>query len=197
MLRYSYKGKAFEKILYDILKGDLICHYDLKYHHGLVRYSLVPRSELSLTDSMNETVYSYSDPNNAEGFRFKINEKNDAFISFLKKIEKEQTDIDLFLFSSEPLPHILVGECHFTKKYNYYHYSKKRGQIKELAEFLGSSQDAKTKLGIPDYPVIPVLFTSFSGPLSVEKDGVIKATLPIVVSGKLNEWIHNFFVVRH
>ncbi|NIA12325.1 MAG: hypothetical protein GWP10_22075 [Nitrospiraceae bacterium] len=52
---------------------------------------------------------------------------------------------------------------------------------------------AKTSLKIPlDYPIVPVLFTSFSGPIYRESDGTIKTTFPPIVSGKFKEWISDY-----
>jgi len=55
------------------------------------------------------------------------------------------------------------------------------------------SEKAKIELGLPiDYPVIPVLFTSFSGRIFRERKDMLMTTFPPILWGKFEEWVNQF-----
>jgi hypothetical protein len=54
----------------------------------------------------------------------------------------------------------------------------------KLANYVENNESAKLELGIPtDMPVVPVLFTSFTGAVFRDEDGVLKTTIFPVLRG--------------
>jgi len=197
----KFKGPAFEDILFEILTGKIIILYEK---------SNMFSGWLSTTDEINlesakeglrryrieadELRYSYRPPEGITVPRTIIKrDTHPAFSGFLDMIGKEETDIDILLIHHSDPRHIIVGECEFTRKYSAYKYSAKIRHANRLRGYLIENQNAKEELNLPlDYPIIPVLFTSFSGGVFRNKDGVVKTTFPPILWGKFKEWVSNY-----
>jgi hypothetical protein len=181
------KGIIFEDFLSDMLKGNWI---------GAVKdktLRLFHKSHPPDFQVGRAIEYNYSIPEGRKNPRLNIKSSNPIFKEFLRIQEKGGYDIDIFLIHNSNPKHVLMGECKFTKEYKEKEYSDGIDHIKEFTEFVKGDEKAKTSLKIPlDYPIVHVLFTSFSGPIYRESDGTIKTTFPPIVSGEFKEWISNY-----
>lgn len=181
------KGPIFEGFLSDMLKGNWI---------GAVKDKTLRLFHKSHPPDfpVGRTIkYDYTIPEGRKNSELNIKASNPVFKEFLKIQGKGGYNIDIFLIHNSNPKHVLMGECKFTKEYKGEEYSEGRDHIKIFTEFVKGDEKAKTSLKIPlDYPIVPVLFTSFSGPIYKENEGVIKTTFPPIVSGKFKEWINDY-----
>ena len=141
-----------------------------------------------------ELRYSYRPPEGMTLPRITIDrDSHPAFSDFLNIIGKEKTDIDILLIHEDEPKHVIIVESEFTRKYSPLKYSAKVRFVKKLERYLSKNPNAKKELHIPiDYPLVPVLVTSFSGGVFRKKDGVIKTTFPPILWGKFKEWVINY-----
>ena len=197
----KFKGPGFEDILTEILTGKIIMLYQQDNVFG---GSLTTTDEINLERAkgmlrahqivIDELRYSYKPPDGITVPRTIIKRDSyPAFSDFLDIIEKEETDIDILLINDDEPKDIILGECEFTRKYSTMKYLAKIRHIKRLRRYLTENQNAKEELNLPlDYPIVPVLFTSFSGSVFRNKDDVVKTTFPPILWGKFKEWIPNY-----
>ncbi len=181
------KGIIFEDFLYHMLIGEWI---------GAVKdktLRLFHKQHPPDFPVGRAIEYDYTIPEGRVFPQLEIKASNPVFNGFLRYQGKGGYEIDIFLIHNNNPMHVLMGECKFTKEYKEEEYSEGRDHIKIFTEFVKGDENAKTFLKIPsDYPIVPILFTSFSGPIYRESDGVIKTTFPPIVSGKFKEWINDF-----
>ncbi|MHA1578979.1 MAG: hypothetical protein ACTSUQ_05075 [Candidatus Freyarchaeota archaeon] len=176
----SYKGRAFQYLLYEILKGEWIISYDTKIFNVILRKPDVSRQDIPAVRDMNDTKYFYLDPEHTKGLEVEID------------IGGKKREEDLILVHKRTPKHILVAQCKFTKRYDEKMYREGRDHVKETCRIL-KNKSVRSTLGIPNYPLVPVLFTSLSGKIYKEDDEILKATLPLIVSGKFKEWLQEYF----
>jgi len=197
----KFKGDAFERILAEILTGKVIILYEKsKIFSG----SLTTTDEINLDNALKmlrkygieteELRYSYRPPEGITLPRITIDrDSHPAFSDFLNIIGKEKTDIDILLIHEDEPKHVIIVESEFTRKYSPLKYSAKVRFVKKLEKYLSENPNAKKELHIPiDYPLVPVLVTSFSGGIFRKKDGVIKTTFPPILWGKFREWVTSY-----
>ena len=197
----KFKGDAFERILVEILTGKMIILYEKsKIFSG----SLTTTDETNLDSALKrlreygieteELRYSYRPPEGITLPRIIIDrDSHPAFSDFLNIIGKEKTDIDILLIHEDEPKHVIIVESEFTRKYSPLKYSAKVRFVKKLERYLSKNPNAKKELHIPiDYPLVPVLVTSFSGGIFRKKDGVIKTTFPPILWGKFREWVTSY-----
>ena len=180
------KGNIFEDFLHHMLIGEWIGVAEEKTLR--VFHKLHP-PDFPVGRAIK---YDYTLPKGRKKPKLEIKASNPVFTDFLRNQEKGGYQIDIFLIHNNNPKHVLMGECKFTKEYKKEEYSEGRDHIKIFTEFVKGDENAKTFLKIPsDYPIVPILFTSFSGPIYRESDGVIKTTFPPIVSGKFKKWIND------
>lgn len=181
------KGNIFEDFLHHMLIGEWIGVAEEKTLR--VFHKLHP-PDFPVGRAIK---YDYTLPKGRKKPKLEIKASNPVFTDFLRNQEKGGYQIDIFLIHNNNPKHVLMGECKFTKEYKKEEYSEGRDHIKIFTEFVKGDENAKTFLKIPlDYPIVPVLFTSFSGSIYRENDDVIKTTFPPIVSGKFKEWINDY-----
>ena len=183
------KGDIFEDFLSDMLRGEWIgAVKDKDKTLSLFHKRHPPDSPVGRT-----VKYDYTFPEGRQEPQLKIKSSNPVFNGFLRYQGKGGYEIDIFLIHNNNPRHVLMGECKFTNEYKEEEYSEGRDHIKIFTEFVKGDENAKTFLEIPlDYPIVPIFFTSFSGPIYRENDDVIKTTIPPIVSGKFKEWTKNY-----
>lgn len=181
------KGNIFEDFLSDMLRGEWI---------GAVKDKTIRLFSKSHPPDfpVGRTIkYDYTLKEGGKFPQLKIKASNPVFKKFLRNQGKGGYEIDIFLIHDNNPKHVLMGECKFTKEYKEKEYSEGRDHIKIFTEFVKGNENAKMFLKIPlDYSIVPVLFTSFSGPIYRENDCVIKTTFPPIVSGKFKEWSNDY-----
>jgi hypothetical protein len=107
-----------------------------------------------------------------------------SFEEFLRKERVIEWEEDLLLLHKNKPRHCLVAQAKFTKKYSHRRYCEGRDHVMRFADFVENNASAKSELGIPmDMPVVPVLFTSFTGAVFKHQDGVTKTTIFPVLRG--------------
>ena len=129
--------------------------------------------------------YDYSLPPNQTSCQLLIRKnEHPSFVEFLKKEAVTEWEEDLFLLHKNKPKHCLVAQAKFTRKYAHKKYCVGRDHIMRFANYVENNGSAKSELGIPaDMPVIPVLFTSFTGTVFKDEDGVLKTTIFPVLRG--------------
>ena len=181
------KGTIFEDFLSDRLTGEWV---------GAVKdktLSLFHKPHPPDFPVGRDIKYDYTFPKGRAKAELIIKASNPVFKEFLENQGTKERQYDIFLVHNNNPKHALMGECAFTNRYKEDYYSGRRDRIEKLTEFVKGDENAKTFLKIPlDYPIVPVLFTSFSGPIYSGNDDVIKTTFPPIVSGKFKEWINDY-----
>jgi hypothetical protein len=121
--------------------------------------------------------------------------KEDAHASFAEFLNEENVtewEEDLLLLHKNKPKHCLVAQAKFTKKYAHKKYCAARDHVMKFANYVERNGSAKSELGIPtDMPVLPVLFTSFSGAVFKDQDKVLKTTIYPLLRGHFLNLIEN------
>jgi len=109
-----------------------------------------------------------------------------SFAAFLDEQNQDQWEEDILLIHDKDPKHCLVGAARFTRKYSHKKYRSGRNHVRKFVDYLNASAKARFELAIPEeYPIVPVLFTSFTGAIHKEmNDGVIKTTILPVTLGR-------------
>lgn len=191
------KGSIFEDILVDLLTGKLKIAYDSseRFSGSLITFDAVNSYRFKdLEVGWKILEYSYIIPRGRDKANVTIRKgTSPTFDEFLEEISKEGWEEDIVLVHYKSPMHILVGQCKFTNKYKQKEYEDGYSHVKKFTEFIRKSEKAKIELGLPiDYPVVPVLFTSFSGRIFRERKDVLTTTFPPILWGKFKEWVKQF-----
>ena len=191
------KGFIFEDILVDLLTGKLKIVYDSSelFSGSLSTFDIVNSYKFKdLQEEWKILEYSYIIPGDRDKANVTIRKgTSPTFKKFLDQVGKEGWEEDIVLVHHKSPRHILLGQCKFTNKYKQEEYEDGYSHVKKFAEFIGKSEKAKIELGLPiDYPVIPVLFTSFSGRIFRERKDMLMTTFPPILWGKFKEWVNPF-----
>lgn len=191
------KGLIFEDILVDLLTGKLKIAYDSSelFSGSLSTFDIVNSYRFKdLQEGWRILEYSYTIPGGRDKASVTIHKgTSPTFKKFLNQIGKEGWEEDIVLVHHKSPRHILAGQCKFTNKYKQEEYEDGYNHVKKFAEFIKRSEEAKIELKLPiSYPVVPVLFTSFSGRIFGERKDVLMTTFPPILWGKFKEWVNQF-----
>lgn len=105
-------------------------------------------------------------------------ETHPSFEEFLQTEKTREWEEDLLLLHDRKPKHCLVAQAKFTAKYSHNKYRDGRNHVKKFAEYVERNTSPKSELGIPkDFVLLPALFTSFTGAIHKEDDGVLKTTI--------------------
>lgn len=136
--------------------------------------------------------YNYKPPPNVNGNCSLIikAKTHPNFQEFLKAEEVSEWEEDLLLMHNDKPQHCLIAQAKFTVKYSHKKYIEGRNHIRRFAEYIERNMPAKLELGVPkDFKLLPVLFTSFTGAIHKDDDGVLKTTIFPLLKGEFSRKI--------
>lgn len=117
-------------------------------------------------------------------------ETHPSFRRFLEDEKAYEWEEDLVLLHKNEPKHCLIGQAKFTAKYSHNHYAKGADHVKKIVNYIDENPHAKKELEIPlDFPIVPVLLTSFTGAIYNREDGILKTTIYPILQGKFLERI--------
>jgi hypothetical protein len=130
--------------------------------------------------------YKYCFPKNQKKCQIIVRRAtHPSFESFLEKKHIAEWEEDLVLLHLNNPKHCLVAQAKFTKEYSNSEYINGRKHVEDFVSFVQGNESAKLELNIPkDMPIVPVLFTSFTGPIHKQKDKVLKTTIIPIIGRK-------------
>jgi len=145
----------------------------------------LPKGKEYTVMSYTYLSYDYCLPPNQTSCQLVIRQdKHPSFMEFLKGENVAEWEEDLLLLHKNKPKHCLVAQAKFTKKYAHKKYCAGRDHVMKFANYVENNGSAKSELGIPtDMPVVPALFTSFTGAVFRDEDGVLKTTIFPVLRG--------------
>jgi len=146
---------------------------------------IIPIGEEHTVMSYTYLGYDYCLPPNQTNCQIVIRkDQHPSFVEFLKKENVTEWEEDLLLLHKNKPKHCLVAQAKFTRKYAHKKYCAGRNHVLKFANYIEGDESAKSELGIPtDMPVVPVLFTSFTGAIFKDEDEVLKTTIFPVLRG--------------
>jgi len=141
--------------------------------------------------------YKYRLPDGQNSCRVVIGpETHPSSEAFLKAENKDEWEEDLLLLHEHEPKHCLVAQCKFTVKYSHNKYREGRNHVKKFADYLEETPSAKLELNVPeDFVLLPVLFTSFTGAIHKQDDGVLKTAVFPVMLGQFFLEVSNFLQI--
>jgi len=180
----AFKGKLFEHFVRDILTGEIIVE---------IEDSVIYTSQFYFRekDAHHEPDGYYRPIRRDGSCRIKLKKRRD---STLKELiySLGETDIDIVLVHDSEPKHVLLGECCFTKDYNEDEYQSHRNRLSKIYEFLNNHPESIIELGLPEgYPIVPVLFTSFTGEIHKEEGPVRTISLISTILGGLEALVQS------
>lgn len=184
----AFKGTVFEDFLFDILTGKIgIKHLNSKmYGHACAFVD-------GATSNSSVHNYTYEPPTNFNHPRIHIMRSWNTFRPLLLQLDKDETDIDLILIHHDEPKHILISECKFTKRYDEIEYHHAMSHIKTITDFLRKENKAMAELGIPlGIPLIPTIFTSFSGPIYKDEKDILKSTSHPIITTNFTTYVQKY-----
>lgn len=187
-----FKGHIFEDLLYDILLGRIgIQTIRSKFYTHL--YNLVEINGISQKDGV--FTYEYLPPSRHPGLRVKKSSQDPFWKGLGSEVIKQQIEVcDLLLVHHKNPKHVILGQCQFTKKYKEEEYAGDLNILDKTKSFIEKHPETRKDLGIPaNYDIIPILFTSFSGPLHLKDNSILKVPLASVIIEKLPDFINHYF----
>jgi hypothetical protein len=120
-----------------------------------------------------------------------------GFSKFLRDEGVSEWEEDILLLHRKKPRHCLIGQAKFTRKYNEDKYRKGEIHVEKTTRYVAVNPKARFELGIPDgFPVVPVLFTSFSGPIYNRNERVMKSTIYPVCQGTFLSKVSEFLSRR-
>jgi len=197
----NHKGPIFERLLDDILTGKItiLCQTTNRYCGWVTTADKLSLSTAKAQFEQysipyKEIKYQYSRPSVVRSPGLIISrEENPSFRPLLDEKGKDEWELDIFLIKHDEPKHILVGECIFSRRYARTRYQRRRTKVKKFTNFLRKHPVAKEELSLPlDYPIVATLFTSLSGPIFRQRDGVLKTTFPPILWGTFKNWINQY-----
>ena len=137
--------------------------------------------------------YNYQLPPGQNGCRVVIRpETHPSFKEFLQTENTPEWEEDLLLLHDREPKHCLVAQAKFSVKYSHNKYREGRNHVKKFAEYVERNPSIKSELGVPkDFVLLPVLFTSFTGAIHKQDDGVLKTTIFPVLRGQFLRQVSN------
>lgn len=171
----AFKGRVFEDILFDILTGAIAIE---KIESKFYAYSYAFVDSRSHHPASDICRYGYIPPDGVGKGGLVRRKDSDPFKPFLELLDQDEFQEDVVLIHHSKPKHVLTGQCKFTKKYSHRKYLTGLNHIKKFAVFLEQSDEARIDIRIPlGYPIVPCLFTSFSGSIYRYEPSVLKSTL--------------------
>jgi len=154
----------------------------------------LPEEKSKFTKSYKYFKYNYRLPHGQCNCSIIIrSQTHPSFEEFLEAENVSVWEEDLLLLHDHAPKHCLVAQAKFTVNYSHrkYHYGK--DHVKKFADYVNRTPSAKLELGIPrNFNLIPVLFTSFTGAIHKQKDGVLKTTILPVLQNRFLDRISSF-----
>lgn len=157
----------------------------IPFRYYLSEPKLTPREKKSL-NVFKFFIYKYRVPLGRQTCNIIVRkETHPSFKQFLQNERTHEWEEDILLLHYEKPKHCLIGQAKFTIRYNSRAYLKGANRVRRFAEYVERNSSAKSEIGIPlDFSVIPVLFTSFTGPINRSNDDVLKTTIFPILQGK-------------
>jgi hypothetical protein len=181
----AIKGSLYEQFACSILKGDIIIEEEKSDFFTANMYF----SKKTQNNNVN-TFYKSIKYGNQCGIKLK--KRNFPTLTDLI-YDLGETDIDILLIKTKDPKHVLLGECNFTKDYNEDEYQTHLIKLKKIYEFLIQNPKSATELGIPsEYPIVPVLLTSFTGDIHKKKDSIGKISFLSLLKGGIESVIDQY-----
>lgn len=113
-----------------------------------------------------------------------------SFKSFFEKERCIEWEEDILLLHKKEPKHALIGQAKFTRHYNHGKYCAGRKHVKKLVKYIEANEAAKAELRIPkDFPVVPVMFTSYTGSLHQKEDEMLVTTIFPVLRGRFRDQV--------
>jgi len=190
----AFKGGVFEDVLFDILTG-AIAMEKIESKFYAYAYGFLDGRALPLTPNIFR--YGYIPPEGVGKCGLVRKKDSHPFKPFLELLGQDEFQEDIVLIHHNGPKHVLVGQCKFTNKYNQRKYLAGLNHVKKFAVFLDQSEEARKDINIPlDYPIVPCLFTSFSGPVYRYELDVLKSTLYPVLTFRFMDLVEKYLNSR-
>lgn len=176
----AFKGGVFEDILFDLFTGAIAIEKTESKFYAYSFAFIAGRSHPSTSDLLK---YTYSPPRGIGKGGLVRRKDSVPWKPFLELSNQDEFQEDIVLIHHDKPKHVLVGQCKFTKKYSHLKYRAGLIHVKKFAIFLDESEKARTDINVPsDYPIVPCLFTSFSGQIYKHEPSILKSTLYPVIT---------------
>lgn len=176
----TFKGGVFEDILFDLFTGAIAIK---KTESKFYAYSFAFIDGRSYPSTSDIFRYAYSPPKGIGKDGLVRRKDSVPWKPFLELLNQDEFQEDIVLIHHDKPKHVLVGQCKFTKKYSHLKYRAGLNHVKKFAIFLDQSEKARTDINVPsDYPIVPCLFTAFSGQIYKYEPSILKSTLYPVIT---------------
>ena len=139
----------------------------------------IPKEKSHLTRPYIYFRYDYSLPTGQKSCQLKITEKtHPAFKEFLLEEKSTEWEEDILLLHYPEPKHCLVAQAKFTIHYSHSKYLSGSHHVLATANYLKNNHSAKHEFNIPeDMPIVPAIFTSYTGAIHMLNDQVLKTTI--------------------
>lgn len=163
---------------------------DLK--NGLSYHTTDPGSTDSVRYIYRKYSYEVEGDNQGSGINLSYT-NNPSFRSYFDSINQKVWEQDIILTHHKEPKHCIIGSAKFNKKYKHRKYVHEMKKMAKFIDYLNDHDDAKNELNIPlDYPIVPFLFTSFSGAVHKYDDKIIPTTIIPLLQGYHYNIVSNY-----
>lgn len=156
--------------------------------------SEIPVDKTHLTRPYVYLRYNYALPKNQSNCQLKITERtHPEFADFLKQQKTTEWEEDVLLLHNCEPRHCLIAQAKFTVHYSHNKYLDASRHAVATANFLRDNQPARKALNIPDdMPIVPAIFTSYTGAIHKLQDRSVKISIFFVLRDRLMGKIKSF-----
>jgi hypothetical protein len=156
--------------------------------------SEIPGGKKRLTRPYVYLRYDYTLPKGQFSCQLKIKEKTKpAFKKFLMQRNVSEWEEDILLLHDSQPRHCLIAQAKFTIHYSHSKYLEASRHAMATVNYLRDNSSAKQELNIPeDMPIIPAVFTSYTGAIHKLQDRVLKCSIFFVLRDRFFTQVNTY-----